>query len=161
MVGRFVKRIAGSRYCEPLTSTQGELSMVIPKFRMFSSVVLSIGLLVFTASMVFPQATSSTSGSRTVTSGQKMKIKGVVTRRDADTFTVRDTTGVDTVIRLDDRTSVKTHGGFLRSGTNYAQTSILRGLNLEVEGNGNGSELLATKIRFNESDMRTAQIGRA
>jgi outer membrane protein OmpA-like peptidoglycan-associated protein len=87
-----------------------------------------------------------------------MKIKGVVTRRDADTFTVRDMNGMDTVVRLDDRTSVKTKGGFLRGGSNYAQTSILRGLNLEIEGRGNGSgELLAEKIRFNESDMRVAR----
>jgi hypothetical protein len=35
---------------------------------------------------------------RTVATGQKMKIKGVVTRRDADTFTVRDMNGVDTVV---------------------------------------------------------------
>src|SRR5256885_8027372 len=87
-----------------------------------------------------------------------MKIKGVVTRRDADTFTVRDMNGVDTVVRLDDRTNVKTKGGFLRGGTNYAQTSILRGLNLEIEGRGNATgELLAEKIRFNETDMRTAR----
>jgi outer membrane protein OmpA-like peptidoglycan-associated protein len=66
--------------------------------------------------------------------------------------------GMDTVVRLDDRTSVKTKGGFLRGGSNYAQTSILRGLNLEIEGRGNGSgELLAEKIRFNESDMRVAR----
>jgi outer membrane protein OmpA-like peptidoglycan-associated protein len=66
--------------------------------------------------------------------------------------------GVDTVVRLDDRTSVKTKGGFLRSGTNYAQTSILRGLNLEIEGRGNATgELLAEKIRFNEADMRVAR----
>jgi len=87
-----------------------------------------------------------------------MKIKGVVTRRDADTFTVRDMNGMDTVVRLDDKTSVKTKGGFLRGGSNYAQTSILRGLNLEIEGRGNGSgELLAEKIRFNEADMRVAR----
>jgi hypothetical protein len=36
---------------------------------------------------------------RTVSTGQKLKIKGVVTRRDADTFTVRDMNGVDTVVR--------------------------------------------------------------
>jgi len=87
-----------------------------------------------------------------------MKIKGVVTRRDADTFTVRDMNGVDTVVRLDNSTSVKTKGGFLRGGTNYAQTNILRGLNVEVEGRGTGSgELAAEKIRFNESDMRVAR----
>jgi outer membrane protein OmpA-like peptidoglycan-associated protein len=104
------------------------------------------------------QDTTSPAGSRTVASGQKMKIKGVVTRRDADTFTVRDMNGMDTVVRLDDRTSVKTKGGFLRGGSNYAQTSILRGLNLEIEGRGNATgELLAEKIRFNESDMRVAR----
>ncbi|HEX5603467.1 MAG TPA: OmpA family protein [Pyrinomonadaceae bacterium] len=104
------------------------------------------------------QDTTNPAGSRTVTSGQKMKLKGVVTRRDSDTFTVRDMNGVDTVVRLSDRTSVKTKGGFLRGGTNFAQTSILRGLNVEVEGRGNGQgELDADKIRFNDADMRVAR----
>jgi outer membrane protein OmpA-like peptidoglycan-associated protein len=125
---------------------------------MFSSLVLAIGLLTISASMAFPQTTTSSTNSRSAASGQKMKIKGVVTRRDADTFVVRDANGTDTTVRLDDRTSVKTKGGFLRGGTNYAQTNILRGLNLEVEGVGNSSgELVANKIRFNESDMRVAR----
>lgn len=132
--------------------------MVFTKFRLFSPVVLATCLLVTSASLAFAQDTTNPAGSRTVASGQKMKIKGVVTRRDADTFTVRDINGVDTVVRLDDRTSVKTKGGFLRSGTNYATTNILRGLNLEVEGRGSASgELAAEKIRFNESDLRVAR----
>jgi len=132
--------------------------MASPKFRMFSSLVLALGLLVFAAPLALSQDTTATVGSRTVASGQKMKIKGVVTRRDSDTFTVRDNNGVDTVVRLDDRTSVKAKGGFLRSGANYAQTQILRGLNLEIEGRGNGSgELMAEKVRFNESDLRVAR----
>jgi OmpA-OmpF porin, OOP family len=132
--------------------------MVIPKFRMFSSLTLVLGLLVFSAPLALSQDTTPTVGSRTVASGQKMKVKGVVTRRDSDTFTVRDNTGVDTVVRLDDRTSVKAKGGFMRSGANYAQTQILRGLNLEIEGRGNGSgELVAEKVRFNESDLRVAR----
>jgi OmpA-OmpF porin, OOP family len=132
--------------------------MVFTKHKLFAPAVLITCLLVFSASPVLAQDKTSPAGSRTVASGQKMKIKGVVTRRDADTFTVRDMNGMDTVVRLDDRTSVKTHGGFLRGGTNYAQTSILRGLNLEIEGRGNASgELLAEKIRFDETDMRTAR----
>jgi len=132
--------------------------MVLTKLRLFSLVVLTSCLLVFSASLAFAQSTTNPTGSRTVASGQKMKIKGVVTRRDADTFTVRDMNGVDTVVRLDNATSVKTKGGFLRGGTNYAQTNILRGLNVEVEGRGTSSgELAAEKIRFNESDMRTAR----
>ena len=86
--------------------------MSIPKFRMFSSLVLVLGLLVFAAPLALSQDTTATVGSRTVASGQKMKIKGVVTRRDSDTFTVRDNNGVDTVVRLDDKTSVKAKGGF-------------------------------------------------
>ena len=132
--------------------------MVFTKQRLFTPAVLLTCLLVFSASTAFAQDTTSTSGSRTVASGQKMKIKGVVTRRDSDTFTVRDINGVDTVVRLSDQTSVKTKGGFLRGGTNYGQTNILRGLNLEIEGRGNGSgELAAEKIRFNESDLRVAR----
>jgi outer membrane protein OmpA-like peptidoglycan-associated protein len=132
--------------------------MVFTKFRLFSPVVIATCLLISSASLALAQDTTTPAGSRNVTSGQKMKIKGVVIRREADTFTVRDLNGVDTVVRLDDKTSVKTKGGFMRGGTNYAQTQILRGLNLEVEGRGNGSgELAAEKIRFNESDLRTAR----
>jgi len=132
--------------------------MVFPKFRMFSLLTLAIALLVFSAPATLAQDITASTGARTVVSGQKMKIKGVVTRRDADTFNVRDNNGVDTTVRLDDRTTVKAKGGFLRSGANYAQTQILRGLNLEVEGRGNQSgELIADKIRFNESDLRVAR----
>jgi len=132
--------------------------MAIPKARMFSSLMLAVFLLAFSASVGFAQDTTATAGSRTVASGEKIKLKGVVTRRDSDTFTVRDINGVDTVVRLDNNTSVKTKGGFMRGGTNYAQTQILRGLNLEVEGRGTGSgELLAQKIRFNDSDLRVAR----
>jgi len=125
---------------------------------MFSSLMLAVLLLAFSASIAFAQDKTSTVGMRTVASGEKMKVKGVVTRRDADTFTVRDNNGVDTIVRLDNRTSVKSKGGFLRGGSNYAQTQILRGLNLEVEGRGNASgELVADKIRFNDSDLRVAR----
>jgi outer membrane protein OmpA-like peptidoglycan-associated protein len=132
--------------------------MPIPKFRVFSSLALAITLLACSTAIAVAQDSTSTVGSRTVASGQKMKVKGVVTRRDADTFVIRDNNGVDTVVRLDDRTSVKAKGGFLRSGANYGQTQILRGLNLEVDGRGGASgELLAEKIRFNESDLRVAR----
>ena len=131
--------------------------MAIPKFKMFSFLTLAMGLLLFTAPVAISQDNTTVS-SRTVASGQKIKVKGVVTRRDADTFTVRDNNGVDTVVQLTDRTSVKAKGGFLRSGANYAQTQILRGLNLEVEGRGSANgELVAEKVRFNESDLRVAR----
>ena len=116
-------------------------------------------VLALSAAAFAQDTTGGTSASaRTVASGQKMKIKGVVTRRDADTFVVQDINGVNTTVVLTDRTSVKSKGGFLRSGSTYGASNILRGLNLEVEGRGNDQgQLVATNIRFGETELRTAQ----
>src|SRR5437870_7119434 len=129
-------------------------------FRMFRSIALAFGLVLALSPLAFGQVSTNTNSTRarTVASGEKMKIKGVVVKRDADTFTVRDLTGNDTIVRLTDRTSVKTNSGFLRGGTNYGATNILRGLNLEIEGRGGSNgELVADRVRFNESDLRTAR----
>ena len=129
-------------------------------FRMFRSIALVFALALTLSPLAFSQNSTNNNQTRarSVASGEKMKIKGVVVKRDADTFTVRDLTGNDTVVRLTDRTSVKSNSGFLRSGTNYGTTNILRGLNLEVEGRGGSNgELVADRIRFNESDLRTAR----
>lgn len=94
---------------------------------------------------------------RSVPSGAKMKFKGVVITRDADIFTIRDRSRADYQVLITDNTSIKTHGGFLRSGKKYPVTDILRGLIVEVEGRGDAQgQLVADKIRFNESDMRAA-----
>ncbi len=135
------------------------------RFKTIQSFALAFGLALALSPLAFGQdsnqpTTTPTDASRarSVSSGQKMSIKGVVTHRDPDTFTVRDNNGVDTTVRLTDKTSVKSNGGFLRSGTNYGATNILRGLNLEVEGRGGSSgELVADKVRFNESDLRVAR----
>ena len=104
------------------------------------------------------QATRERSlNARSVPSGSKMKFRGVVINRDADVFTIRDRTRTDYQVLITDNTSIKTHGGFLRSGKKYPVTDILRGLIVEVEGRGDAQgQLVADKIRFNESDMRAA-----
>src|ERR1700704_981121 len=138
-------------------------SMII-KFKTLRSLALAFGLALALSPLALGQPSTQANTptdatrARSVASGEKMKIKGVVVKRDADTFVVRDLTGNDTTVRLTNTTSVKTNGGFLRSGTNYGSTNILRGLNLEVEGRGGSNgELVADKIRFNESDFRTAR----
>src|SRR6266545_8121000 len=95
---------------------------------------------------------------RPVPSGAKMKFKGVVIRRDADTFMIRDKNRVDYQVLLTDDTSIKTYRrGIFHGGKKYAVTDILRGLIVEVEGQGdNQGQLVAEKIRFNDSDMRAA-----
>jgi outer membrane protein OmpA-like peptidoglycan-associated protein len=134
------------------------------KIRTSQVLALAFGLVLCLAPAALAQQGDSTGSTnmRTVASGQKMKIKGVVTRREADTFNVRDDNGVETVVRLADNTSVKTKGGFLRSGKNYGTTSILRGLYLEVEGRGDSSgQLVAQSVRFGDSDLRAARTAEA
>jgi len=127
------------------------------------SFVCGLALMFAAASLTWAQAsnTQTTSGAapsfRSVPSGAKMKFQGVVIERNADTFTIRDRTRTDYLVRITDDTSVKTYGGFLHGGKKYPVTDILRGLIVEVEGRGDAQgQIVADKIRFNESDMRAA-----
>jgi len=95
---------------------------------------------------------------RSLTSGQKYKIKGIVVSKDDTSFIIRDTTGVDTKVVVTGSTSVKTKGGFFGGGKTTPMNAIVRGLNLEVEGSGNGEgSLAATKVRFEKDDLVVAQ----
>ncbi len=96
---------------------------------------------------------------RSLTSGQKYKIKGAVVAKDDDnSFVVRDTTGVDTRVFITPEASIKTKGGFFGGGDRIASNQIVRGLYLEVEGRGDTTgNLAATKVRFDEDDLRVAQ----
>src|SRR4030095_10807617 len=94
---------------------------------------------------------------QSIPNGAKMKFKGVVIAREGDPFRIRDRNRTDYQVLIPDRTSIKTHGGFLHGGKKYPVTDILRGLIVEVEGRGDAQgQLAAEKIRFNESDMRAA-----
>ncbi|CAN5788198.1 hypothetical protein BH20ACI3_BH20ACI3_37690 [soil metagenome] len=125
--------------------------------------VCGMALLLAGTSTVFGQVANTqatrdrNTNIRFIPSGAKMKFKGVVIGRDSDTFTIRDRSRVDYQVLLTDNTSIKTHGGFLRGGKKYAVTDILRGLIVEVEGRGDSEgQLVADKIRFNETDLRAA-----
>lgn len=95
---------------------------------------------------------------RPVPVGAKVKFRGVVVRRDQETFIIRDASRADTQVLLTDETSIKTHRrGWFKGGKEYAANDILTGLIVEVEGRGDRQgQLVADKIRFNESDMRAA-----
>lgn len=122
------------------------------------SALVTVGTLPIFGQGASTQATRDRNTSiSAVPSGAKMKFKGVVIGRDADTFTIRDRSRTDYQVLLTDNTSIKTYGGFLRSGKKYPVTDILRGLIVEVEGRGDQQgRIVADKIRFNESDMRAA-----
>ena len=129
------------------------------------TVVFVLTLVMMLAPAAFGQVAAPAPNNRSLTQvntrpvpvGSKVKFRGVIVRRDADTFVVRDASRVDTQVVLTDQTSIKTKGGFLRSGKRYPVTDLLTGLIVEVEGRGDRQgQLVADKIRFNESDMRAA-----
>src|SRR2546423_1168609 len=101
------------------------------------TLVCSLVLLLMGTSLAFgqvsnPQVTQDRTGNvRSVPSGARMKFQGVVIERNGDAFTIRDRTRTDYQVLITDDTSIKTHGGFLRSGKKYPVTDILRGLIVE------------------------------
>lgn len=121
-------------------------------------VAVLVGSMTITAQVKpTPVRADATTNLQPVPNGAKMKFKAVVINRDADSLTVRDRNRVDYRVALTDRTSIKTYGGFLKSGKKYPVTDLLRGLIIEVEGRGDPQgQLVAEKIRFNDSDMRMA-----
>jgi outer membrane protein OmpA-like peptidoglycan-associated protein len=103
------------------------------------------------------QTTAVERNLQSIPNGAKLKFKGVVIAREGETFRIRDRNRTDYQVLITDRTSVKANGGFLRSGKKYPVTEILRGLIVEVDGRGDSQgQLVADKIRFDESDMRAA-----
>ncbi len=95
-----------------------------------------------------------------VPSGEKTKVLGPINSRGADTFIMTTLDGADRYnVLLTESTSVKSNTkGVFRGGTEYGASYLLCGLRIEVEGAGNSTgELVAKSIRFNETDLRTAQ----
>jgi OmpA-OmpF porin, OOP family len=87
----------------------------------------------------------------------KVKLEGLVTKRDDGGFTVRTADGTETVVVLTDKTTVKINRRF-RPDKTTAASDILRGLRLKVEGTSNNEgQLIASKVRFEERDLLTAQ----
>jgi outer membrane protein OmpA-like peptidoglycan-associated protein len=94
---------------------------------------------------------------RSLTAGQKYKVKGVVVSKENDsTFIVRDTVGVDTKVIVAPNASIKNNSFF--GGDKYPAASIIRGLNLDVEGVGDSTgSLSANKVRFDKNNLMTAR----
>jgi len=106
-----------------------------------------------------PQEARANPRVQAVPTGQELKTIGIVTKRNADSFILREQTGAERDVLLAPGTDVRTHKqGVFRGGKEYGVSYILRGLRLEVSGRGNEQgQLVAEKIRFDEDDLRTAQ----
>ncbi len=115
--------------------------------------VLFLAILIGVGSVLAQNAQT-----RALVNGQKYKIKGVVVAKDNDSFVVRDAVGVDTKVVLASNSSIKTKGGIFGGSKAVPMNSIVRGLNLEVEGRGDSTGgLTADKVRFGKDDLAVAQ----
>jgi len=101
----------------------------------------------------------ASANTRTVPDGQKLKVRGIIIKSSADSFTLREPDGTETVVALTDKTKIKAaKKNWFRRYKAAGASSMLRGLQLEAEGRGNqAGELVAAKIRFDERDFKTAQ----
>jgi outer membrane protein OmpA-like peptidoglycan-associated protein len=88
-----------------------------------------------------------------------MKVKGVVLKREADSIIMRDQTGADLTVRMAANTKISERkSNPFRGSKNYSESQVTRGLQVEVEGHGDGNgALIADKIKFSEDDLRVAQ----
>src|SRR6185295_2178236 len=126
-----------------------------------SSLKAVVVLLSLTLSgAVMAQQTGSGANARKtqVNSGQKMKVKGVVIKRDDSSFFLRDQTGAELTVRLAANTKLEEKkGNPFRGSKKYTTAQVIRGLSVEVEGRGDSSgDLLADKIKFSDDDLRVA-----
>ena len=130
--------------------------------------VVAIILVLTSAGSVFARGLTTTEQDpqvQSVPAGQTVKkFKGIVVKRDPDSFRMSETMGgPQTIVVLTADTEVKSHKrGVFRGSKEYGASYILRGLRLEVDGTGNSEgHLVAEKIRFDEQDLRSAQALKA
>jgi len=118
---------------------------------------LTCALAIALAVPVFYAGAATTSPAQVAT-GQKTEVTGVIVKREADTFTLREKAGQDVVVTLTSETKVKEKKkNPFRGAQNYATTNLLRGLNVAVKGRKEASgTFFAEEIRFTDLDLRMA-----
>jgi len=118
-------------------------------------VVLSLALIVPAAAQ---QSAGSTANRMQVASGAKMKVKGMIVKRDQANLIMRDQSGSELTVRLAGNAKIEEKkGNPFRGSKRYSETQLVRGLYVEVEGRGDSSgALVADKIKFSDNDFKVA-----
>ena len=88
-------------------------------------------------------------------------IKGVITARNDNKVKITTADGANTIIAVDEGTKVRSGGGLFGFRSKLAQDALLNGLPVTVKtwhaGDGPaGGELVASRISFKNSDLKTA-----
>jgi outer membrane protein OmpA-like peptidoglycan-associated protein len=121
---------------------------------------LGLGLPAFAQETAKEKSAQSDSSRQVrIPAGQKQKIRGVILKRDADNFILRDLTGGEVQVNLTNTTKVEEKkSNPFRRARNYGTTSLLRGLSVEVEGRGaSDGALVAEKVKMRDYELVAAQ----
>jgi outer membrane protein OmpA-like peptidoglycan-associated protein len=95
---------------------------------------------------------------QTIAQGAKVKIKGVVTGREADSFRIKDAKAVETIVVLADNVRVQVDGKPITDAQRYELRKLVGGIIVEVEGRGNAEgQLAAERVKISSKDIRNAQ----
>lgn len=87
------------------------------------------------------------------------EINGSITARSADRMRVAAPDGTSTVIFINESTRIKAGGGLFGGNRNgLGASSLLNGLPVTVKTMQAGSVLLASQIKFRNSDLKTASM---
>jgi OmpA-OmpF porin, OOP family len=132
------------------------LTLAVPAFSQGASQPATLSGQQIPAITDKPAATSAV----TYSTGQKTKIEGTIVERSADGFELRLLNGSVALVDLMQNTEVKERkGNPFRRAKNYGVTSLLPGLEVEVNGHGsNSGALIADQIRFRQDDYRLASV---
>jgi outer membrane protein OmpA-like peptidoglycan-associated protein len=88
--------------------------------------------------------------------GQKTTIKGMIVGRNGPDMIIRGPNG-NVTVALNDLTKVEeVKGVFGIRHSELGMTALVPGLPVEVQGQQNGSQLVATTVKFKASDLETA-----
>jgi OOP family OmpA-OmpF porin len=127
--------------------------------------LLLVALTVSASGTVFAQQQDAPDTSIVVNGVKSVgpEIKGVIAARNEDKVKVVTADGASTIIAVNDATQVRAGGGLFGVHSKMAQDALLNGLPVTVKtwraGDGQaGSELVASKISFRNSDLRTATM---
>ncbi len=106
-----------------------------------------------------PAAQSGNDGVLNVPTGSTMNVACHITAKENRTLKVTTVAGSRLVVVLTNQTQIKEKkSNPFRSARRYTEEQLVRGLNIEVKGRGDGSgSLVADEIRFTKDDLWVAQ----
>jgi outer membrane protein OmpA-like peptidoglycan-associated protein len=119
----------------------------------------SAGRILALAAFTMSLAWTAQAQSAGISSGEKLKVEGVIVKCDAESFILRRASNTEITVKHSAKTEIreKKSNPFRRAKV-YAADQLTRGLEVEVEGSGDSDgALLAQKIKFTDSNLDVAQ----